>query len=253
MAVVILLRYRNTQNLARRACPGCYFYVLPYDAKLGRHHGIRWGDHEKKRRGKDGRAMQRKFLEGLGLEKEAVDKILDENSADIGKAKADYDTLKQERDTLMSQVAERDGQLEGLKKSAGDNEALMKQIADLQVENLAAKQQYEADMKGLKLSTAIKLAIGDSAQDVDLVTGLFDKDKLILSDDGKVTGLEEQLKALKKEKAFLFKEEKPPQTQIRGGKPAEGNGTPPAGKKPSEMTYSEMCAYLEANPGAKIE
>ena len=197
--------------------------------------------------------MQRKFLENLGLEKEAVDRILDENSADIGKAKADYDAMKQERDTLAAQVAERDGQLEGLKKSAGDNEALMKQIADLQAENLAAKQQYEADMKELKLSTAIRLALGDTAQDAELVAGLFDKGRLILAEDGKVTGLEEQLKALKKEKAFLFKEEKPQQPQIKGGKPAEGKGTPPADKKPSEMTYSEMCAYLEANPGAKIE
>lgn len=197
--------------------------------------------------------MQRKFLENLGLEKEAIDKILDENSADIGKAKADYDELKQERDTLATQVTERDGQLETLKKSAGDNEALMKQIADLQADNLAAKQQYEADMKELKLSTAIKLALGDTAQDADLVTGLFDKSKLILSEDGKITGLEEQLKTLKKEKAFLFKEEKPQQTQIKGGKPAEGKGTPPEDKKPSEMTYSEMCKYLEANPGATIE
>lgn len=197
--------------------------------------------------------MQRKFLENLGLEKEAVDRILDENSADIGKAKADYDALKQERDTLAAQVTERDGQLEGLKKSVGDNEALMRQIADLQAENLAARQQYESDMKELKLSTAIKLALGDTAQDAELVAGLFDKSKLILSEDGKVTGLEEQLKALKKEKAFLFKEEKPQQPQIKGGKPADGKGTPPVDKKPSEMTYSEMCAYLEANPGAKIE
>lgn len=197
--------------------------------------------------------MQRKFLENLGLEKEAIDKILDENSTDIGKAKADYDALKQERDTLAAQVTERDGQLETLKKSAGDNEALMKQIADLQADNLAAKQQYEADMKELKLFTAIKLALGDTAQDAELVTGLFDKNKLILSEDGKVTGLEEQLKTLKKEKAFLFKEEKPQQPQIKGGKPAEGSGAPPADKKPSEMTYSEMCKYLEANPGVTIE
>ena len=108
-------------------------------------------------------------------------------------------------------------------------------------------------MKELKLSTAIKLALGDTAQDTELVTGLFDKNKLILSEDGKVTGLEEQLKTLKKEKAFLFKEEKPQQPQIKGGKPAEGSGTPPEDKKPSEMTYSEMCKYLEANPGATIE
>lgn len=195
--------------------------------------------------------MKRKFLEGLGLEKDAIDKIMAENGADIEAAKADYDALKQERDSLAAQVTERDGQLETLRKSAGENEALTKQIADLQAENLMAKQQHESDMKELKLSTAIKLALGDTAQDADLVAGLFDKSKLILSEDGKVTGLEEQLKALKKGKAFLFKEENQ-QPQIRGGKPAEGKGAPPAGKKPSEMTYSEMCAYLEANPGAEI-
>lgn len=197
--------------------------------------------------------MKRKFLEDLGLDKDAIDKVMAENGADIEAAKADYDALKQERDSLAAQVAERDGQLETLRKSAGENEALTKQIADLQAENLAARQQYESDMKELKLSTAIKLALGDTAQDAELVAGLFDKSKLILSEDGKVTGLEEQLKSLKKEKAFLFKEEKAPQQQIRGGKPADGKGTPPVDKKPSEMTYSEMCAYLEANPGAKIE
>lgn len=197
--------------------------------------------------------MKRKFLEDLGLDKDAIDKVMAENGADIEAAKADYDALKQERDSLAAQVTERDGQLETLRKSAGENEALTKQIADLQAENLAARQQYESDMKELKLSTAIKLALGDAAQDTELVAGLFDKSKLILSEDGKVTGLEEQLKALKKEKAFLFKEEKVPQQQIRGGKPADGKGIPPADKKPSEMTYSEMCAYLEANPGAKIE
>ena len=52
-------------------------------------------------------------------------------------------------------------------------------------------------MKELKLTTAIKLAIGDSAHDADLVSGLVDKSKLLLGDDGKVTGLEEQVKALK--------------------------------------------------------
>ena len=34
---------------------------------------------------------------------------------------------------------------------------------------------------------------------------LFDKSKLILGDDGKVTGLEEQLKGIQESKAFLFK------------------------------------------------
>lgn len=197
--------------------------------------------------------MKRKFLEDLGLEKEAIDKIMAENGSDIEAAKADYNSLKQQLDAANAQIQDRDTQLETLKNSTGDMESLKQQIATLQSDNQAAKEKYEADMKELKLSTAIKLALGDSAQDADLVAGLFDKSKLILDENGKVTGLDEQMKALKKEKAFLFKEEKAPQQQIKGGKPAEGKGTPPADKKPSEMTYSELCAYLEANPGAAID
>ncbi len=197
--------------------------------------------------------MKRKFLEDLGLEKEAIDKVMTENGNDVNAAKADYDSLKQQLDAANIQTQERDTQLEQLKNSTGDVEAMKQQIITLQAENLAAKEKYEADLKDLKLSAAIKMALGDNAQDMDLVAGLFDKTKLILSEDGTVTGLEDQLKALKKEKAFLFKEEKAPQQQIKGGKPVEGKGTPPADKKPSEMTYSEMCKYLETNPGAAIE
>jgi len=190
------------------------------------------------------------------LKKEVIDKIMAENGSDIEAAKAEsktkLETLETENTQLKSQVTERDSQLETLKASTGDVEATKAQIMTLQADNLAAKEKYEADMKELKLTTAIKLAVGDSAQDADLVTGLFDKNKLILSEDGKVTGLDDQLKELKKSKAFLFKEEKPGAV-IKGGKPAEGKGMPPADKKPSEMTYSEMCAYLEANPEAKIE
>lgn len=67
--------------------------------------------------------MQRKFLEDLGIkDKETIDKILDENSTDIGKAKGELETVqtqltesKKEVETLKGQVSERDGQLETLK------------------------------------------------------------------------------------------------------------------------------------------
>lgn len=196
--------------------------------------------------------MKRKFLEDLGLEKDAIDKIMAENGNDVNAAKADYEAMKQQLDTVNTQIQERDKQLETLRKSSGDNEALQKQITDLQAENKAAKEKYEADMKELKLTTAIKLAIGDAAHDAGLVAGLVDKGKLVLNEDGTVAGLEEQVKAIKKDKAFLFKEEKTGAV-IKGGKPAEGAGTPPADKKPSEMTYEELCAYMEANPGAPLE
>ena len=58
--------------------------------------------------------MKRKFLEDLGLEKEAIDKIMAENGNDVNAAKADYEALKQRLEAANTQIQERDGQLEQL-------------------------------------------------------------------------------------------------------------------------------------------
>lgn len=151
--------------------------------------------------------MKRKFLEDLGLEKEVIDKIMAENGSDINVVKSEQESLKQQLEAVNQQLSERDDQLEDLKKNSGNNAELKAQLETLQAENKAAKEQYETDIKNLKLETAIKLAVGETAHDIDLVAGLFDKSTLVLSEDGKISGLEEQLKALKESKCFLFKEE----------------------------------------------
>lgn len=199
--------------------------------------------------------MKKEEFVALGISEELAAKAETESKKELEGyvPKSELEAANTSKSQLEKDIKARDKQLEELKKASGSSEELQKQIETLQAENKTAKESYEADMKELRLSTAIKLALGDSAQDTDLVAGLFDKSKLILSEDGKVAGLDDQLKALKKDKAFLFKEEKAPQQQIKGGKPAESKGTPLTDKKPSEMTYSEMCAYLEANPGAAIE
>lgn len=48
--------------------------------------------------------MKRKFLEDMGLEKEQVDKILDENSQDIGKAKGDSEKIQKDLDAANAEV-----------------------------------------------------------------------------------------------------------------------------------------------------
>lgn len=50
--------------------------------------------------------MERKFLEDLGLEKETIDKILDANSADIGKAKKASETATERVKELENQLTE---------------------------------------------------------------------------------------------------------------------------------------------------
>ena len=74
--------------------------------------------------------LKREFLEGLGLEKEVIDKIMTENGNDINKSKADYDEVKTQLDTANKTIKERDKQIEGLKKV--DAEALQAEINKLQ-------------------------------------------------------------------------------------------------------------------------
>lgn len=171
-----------------------------------------------------------------------VKKFLDESYV----PKSRYDNVEEETKTLKATIAERDKQLVDLKKNAGDNEELKKQIKDLQDANKAAKTEYDEKMKDMRLSTAIQIAIAADAQDVGIVSGLFDKAKLILGDDGKVTGLDEQLTALKKDKPFLFKDGKPK------GKGYEPNGGgEPLGKNPfakETFNLTEQGKILRENP-----
>ena len=165
--------------------------------------------------------MKKEEFVALGISEELAAKAEQESKKELEGyvPKSDFEAVNTTKAQLEKDIKTRDKQLEELKKASGSNEDLQKQITDLQAENKAAKEKYEADMKELKLTTAIKLAIGDSAHDADLVSGLIDKSKLLLGDDGKVTGLEEQVKALKEGKAFLFKDTAPAVSRQGSGKP----------------------------------
>ena len=100
--------------------------------------------------------MKRKFLEDLGLEKDVVDKIMNENGKDIEAAKTELTTVTAERDQLKKDVDDRDKQIDTLKKSAGDNEDLKKKIEDLQAENKAQKLNNAVE-KALTNAKALNL------------------------------------------------------------------------------------------------
>ena len=153
--------------------------------------------------------MTQEQFETLGIEKSLAKKAADASVKELEGyvSKETYDATEQERKQLETSANDYKTQLETLKASAGDNEALKQQIADLQTQNQQKETEYQEELKNLKLTNAIKMAIASSAQDSDLVAGLVDRKKLILGEDGKVTGLDEQVKALKESKPFLFKQE----------------------------------------------
>lgn len=144
--------------------------------------------------------------------------------------KGDMEAAEAEKAQLKKDIAARDKQLEGLKAAGGDSGELKKQIEKLQEENRTAKKQHEEEMKELRLTAAIKLAVAGKVHDEDIAAGLFDRSKLALADDGSVAGLEGQLEAIRKEKAFLFKDGAPgqgaePERKGRAGYKPKGGET----------------------------
>lgn len=133
--------------------------------------------------------------------------------------KAKFDEATTAKSNLEMQIKERDKQLETLKKTAGDKEKLESTIKQLQEENKSSKIKYEQDLKNLRIDSAVKLKLTNTAQDVDIVASLIDKTKLIVGDDGSVTGLDEQINPLKQSKPFLFKSDKQRYEPKDGGNP----------------------------------
>ncbi len=202
--------------------------------------------------------MKRSELEGLGLNKEQIDSIMKINGTDIENAKktaeAGMQNIRAEADSLKEQVRERDRQLETLKKTAGDNEELTKQIADLQAENATAKQAHETEMNRLKVDFAVEKALaGANAKNIRAVRALLDLEDAKLDKNGNVKGLQEQIDTLTKaeDTKFLFNVPEQKQHVFKGfqpGTPAEQR--PDTGVDMSKMTYEELTAYIENNPDA---
>jgi|LSQX01.3.fsa_nt_gb hypothetical protein len=138
--------------------------------------------------------------------------------------KEQYNTLAETKKKLEEGISERDKQLEELKKI--DAEGLKAEIERLQEENKAATEKYEAEIKDIQLANAIKLAVAGKAHDEDLVSQLIKKDELVLSEDGKVVGLDEQINSLKETKGFLFIEEKQDKQEEQPGFQKVGNEQP---------------------------
>lgn len=158
--------------------------------------------------------MKKEEFIALGIDEKLAEKASEESKKELSGyvPKTRFDEVNEAKKQLETSANDYKTQLETLKASAGDNEALKQQIAELQTQNQQKDAEYQEKLKDLQLTNAIKLAVADSAQDCDLVAGLVDKSKLILGDDGKVTGLDEQMKTLKESKSFLFREEKPQET-----------------------------------------
>ena len=132
---------------------------------------------------------------------------------------------------LAEDIKARDKQIGDLKKLEGLTEEQKTKIAELEETNKNSKKEYDASVKKLKLETALKTELKGKVQDVDLTLSLLDISKVEIDEEkGTIkSGFAEQFTNLKKEKPFLFIEEKKDDKQGGGTKVFK-----PAGAKPKD-------------------
>lgn len=170
---------------------------------------------------------------------EEVDKKI---SAEIGKnfvSRADFNTLNETKKALDGQIAERDRQLDELKKV--DTASLQNEITRLQGENKTAKAKYDAEIAKIKLNSALDSAItAAGGKNAKAIKALLDVEKLKLKNDGTVEGLD--LESVKKSDSYLFSVT---ETHQQGGDPQGSNSEPTVSEPPTD--YSAYKKWREKN------
>lgn len=171
--------------------------------------------------------MTKEKLLEWGLTEEQATKVMEGlNGSFVTKAR--FNEVNTELTNAKNTIKERDTQLETLKKSTGDTKALQDQITQLQTDNANQKKAHEAELKALKISNAVDMALtGAKAKNNTAVKALMADflAKAELADDGTVKGLGDEIKKLVdgQDTAFLF--EKSTGTKFKGAKSAEkGDG-----------------------------
>lgn len=171
--------------------------------------------------------MTKEKLMEWGLTEEQANKVMEGlNGSFVTKAR--FNEINTELSAAKKTIGERDAQLEALKKASGDTKALQDQITQLQADNKKKDDDHAAELKNLKISNAVELALtGAKAKNNTAVKALLVDfiGKAELAEDGTVKGLDDEIKKLVegKDTAFLFDKTG---TKFKGAKSAEkGDGT----------------------------
>ncbi len=157
-----------------------------------------------------------------------IDELMKSINAEFPKhavPKVDFNALNDTKKELEGQIKDRDKQLKDLGEKVKDNEELSKQIKELQDTNATAKATYESKIEDMIIDSAIKAKLTDTKYP-ELLTGKFDRTKIVVAADGTVSGIDEQLTSIKDTYKDLF-------TPVVSGKQPNNTGgnQPPKGKR----------------------
>lgn len=151
--------------------------------------------------------MKRKFLEDLKLEKETIDKIMDEHGKDVTKLTTERDNFKNQYETAQTALKG----FEGV-----DVNELQTKISTLNTQLANKDTEWQGKLDELEFSGLLKDAVkGAGARNDKAVIALLDVANLKNSKNRQadiITALE----AVKKDNGFLFEDDDPQNVNLGG-------------------------------------
>jgi len=178
--------------------------------------------------------MKTEDLQKLGLNQEQISAVFKLNGADVAAEQQKAAAQKTELEAANKTI--KDLQAAAKKYDGVDVDGLKKQLTD-------AQAKYDTDVAKLRLDNAVDLALAKAhARNGKAVRALLDMDKVTLK-DGSLSGLDDQLTALKASDGWAF-DETQSQTGSTGGEHGAGGDTHTGG--------GVEAAFAALNPGMKL-
>ena len=190
--------------------------------------------------------MTKEQLQALNLTDEQINAIIEDygknyvSKTQFNEKNDAYKQAKQEIENLTNDIST-------LSEANKANEALQSQIKELQDAATKREADYNENIKNMKIDTAITKALSKSgAMNETILTGLLDRTKIAIGEDNTITGIQEQIVALKESDPYLFK-----QDSIKGVVP--GDATPKTNdgitkEQFNKMSYLDRVQLQESNP-----
>ena len=199
--------------------------------------------------------MTREFLKNLGLEDAAIDNILNENMADIGKEKAKTTAAKADLADAQGKLADAQSELETLKKAGGDAAAVQQQLAELQAKYDKDTGDLRTQLADRDYADAIGRAITGkglkfSSKSAERAFTAALKERKLELKDGELTGLDDFIKAQKDADPEAFAPDKAPPRFAAGSGSGGGHGEPQEHVPENVRIAKEMGAARAASAGA---
>lgn len=189
--------------------------------------------------------MKTDFLKGLGLTEEQIKSVMAENGKDVNAEKEKTTKAETDLTNANTQLKTATDTITELKKNNTGNEDLQAKVTKYEEDIKTQKADYEAQIKKMKLDSAITGALSKTnAKHADLLASKIDRDKLVVNADGTVTGLDEQIKALKVDYKDLF------EAKVSGLEPEnhEESAAQVTKEDFAKMGYKERLELFNTNP-----